>query len=148
MLPWQIAAVIAACCIAAHYTLLRAASGRVGDTLGALLLEGTAAVGILLYYLVGPKGTALPTTRAGVVYAAGSGLAISAASILLFFALRKGGPVGSTGTIVLGGGVALSALLAPFLFDEGFTARRGIGVFLGMLAILVLSTEGPSATTP
>lgn len=143
MQAWQQAALGAACLIAMHYLTLRASSGRVGDSLGALVLESTAAAGILLAFLFGPRGDSVETTRAGVGFAMASGLCISGASILLFFALRRGGPVASTGTIVLGGGVALSALLAPFLFREPLTLRRIVGVALGILALLVLSTERP-----
>ena len=48
-----------------------------------------------------------------------------------------------TGTIVLGGGVALSALIAPLVFAEGVTVRRAIGVALGVAAMAVLSTGEP-----
>jgi transporter family protein len=138
---WFVAACGAAALIAVHYSFLRAASGRVGDTLGALVLEGTAALGIALYYLLGPR-SAIPTARLGIVFAVVSGLAISGASILLFFALRRGGAVSTTGAIVMGGGVALSAFAAPVLFNEAFTLRRGIGVALAVAAIAVLSAEG------
>lgn len=141
MQPWQQAALGAAFLIATHYLLLRAASGRIGDSLGALVLEGTAATGILVAYLVGIRGDAIATTRLGLLFAILSGLCISVASILLFFALRRGGPVASTGTIVLGGGVAISAVLAPMLFREPLTLRRVVGVSLGVVALIVLSTE-------
>jgi len=140
MPPWASISLSAAVLIAGHYMLLRAASGRVGDTLGALVLEVSAALGIAFYYAVSPRDP-VPTTRAGVVFAALSGLCISGASILLFGALRKGGPVAATGTIVLGGGVALSALAAPLFFGETFTLRRAVGVALGLAAMAVLSTE-------
>src|SRR5207237_3665938 len=83
----------------------------------------------------------IPTTTAGVLLSAAGGVAVSFASILLFAALRKGGPVASTGTIVLGGGVALSSLVAPWLFGESFTFRRVLGVALGLAAMWVLGTE-------
>lgn len=127
--------------IAGHYLLLRAASGRVGDTLGALLLEATAALGIAAAYVLGFRGEPVTTTRSGIGFAVLSGLCISGGSVLLFFALRRGGPVASTGTIVLGGGVALSALVAPFLFREPMTPRRIVGVMLGLVAMILLSTE-------
>jgi bacterial/archaeal transporter family protein len=145
MQAWQLAALGAAGLIAAHYLLLRAASGKIGDSLGALVLEGTAALGIAIAYALGVRG-GVPTTRAGVVFALLSGLCISVASILLFQALRRGGPVASTGTIVLGGAVAISALLAPWLFREPLTARRLIGVALGITAMIVLATERASTT--
>ena len=75
-----------------------------------------------------------------------SGGCISVASILIFQALRRGGPVASTGTIVMGGGVALSALAAPWLFREPLTSRRLIGVALGITAMILLATERSSIT--
>lgn len=142
MQPWQQAAVGAAAFIAVHYLFLRAASGKIPDTLGALVLEATAALGILANFLFGPRGDAVATTARGVGYAVVSGLCITGASILLFAALRKGGPVAATGTIVLGGGVALSAIAAPFLFGETLTIRRVVGVGLGVVAMFVLASEG------
>lgn len=141
MLPWSPPALAAALFIAVHYLLLRAASGRVADRVGALVLETAAALGIAATFLLGPRGEAVASTRAGLALAAASGLAVSVASILIFMALRKGGPVASTGTIVLGGGVTLSALAAPLLFGESFTARRAVGVALGIAAMWVLGGE-------
>ncbi|CAN5925167.1 hypothetical protein BH11MYX4_BH11MYX4_12020 [soil metagenome] len=143
---WQLAALGAAGFIAAHYLLLRAASGKIGDSLGALVLEGTAALGIAVAYAIGVRGGSITTSRAGVAFAVLSGLCISVGSILLFFALRRGGPVASTGTIVLGGGVAISSLLAPWLFREPLTARRLVGVALGITAMILLATERASTT--
>lgn len=141
MPAWSPPALAAALFIAVHYLLLRAASGRLEDRLGALVLETAAAVGIAGSLLLGQRGDVVPTTRAGIGLAVGSGLAVSVASVLLFTALRKGGPVASTGTIVLGGGVALSALAAPWLFGESFTPRRALGVALGIAAMWVLGGE-------
>jgi multidrug transporter EmrE-like cation transporter len=140
MQAWQIAALCASVLIAGHYLTLRAASGKIGDSLGALVLEATATVGLVLMYAIGVRGD-VATTRGGLLFSITSGLCITGASILLFFALRRGGPVAATGTIVLGGGVALSALAAPFLFREPITTRRIIGVALGVAAMIVLSTE-------
>ena len=148
MQAWQIAALIASCCIAGHYLLLRAAAGRIGDSLGALVLEATAAIGVAVMYAAGVRGGETATSRGGIVFAMLSGLCITGASILLFYALRRGGPVASTGTIVLGGGVAISAMLAPVLFREPMTTRRFVGVALGLAALLVLSTERTTTEAP
>ena len=141
MPAWSPPALAAALFIAVHYLLLRAASGRVADRVGALVLETAAALGIGVSFLLGSRGEAVANTRAGLGFAAGSGLAVSVASILIFMSLRKGGPVASTGSIVLGGGVALSALAAPLLFGESFTVRRAVGVALGIAAMWVLGGE-------
>jgi uncharacterized membrane protein len=141
MAPWTPPAFGAAVFIAAYLVLLRAASGRVEDRLGSFVLEGSAALGIALSLALGMRGERLPTTRAGLAFSVASGLSVAVASVLLFGALRRGGPVASTGTIVLGGGVALSALVAPSLFGESFTLRRAVGVALGLGAMWVLGTE-------
>jgi transporter family protein len=145
MQGWVGASLGAAVFIAGHYMLLRAASGRLNDTLGALILEGAAVVGIALNFFFGPRGDAIETSRMGVTLSALSGLCISGASILLFSALRRGGPVAATGTIVMGGGVTLSALVAPWVFAEGFTGRRVLGVALGVAAMVVLSFDDGAA---
>jgi multidrug transporter EmrE-like cation transporter len=139
MPPWSPPALGAAVFIALHYLFLRAASGRVGDRLGALVLETTAALGIAASFALGFRSASVPTTRSGLVLASASGLAISFASVLLFASMRRGGPVAATGTIVLGGGVVLSAMAAPWLFGEAITLRRVVGVCLGLAAMVALS---------
>jgi uncharacterized membrane protein len=139
--PWSPPALGGALFIALHYLLLRAASGRIGDRLGALVVEASACVGIAASLGLGSRNADVVATRAGVGFAAASGLAVAVASVLLFTALRRGGPVASTGTIVLGGGVALSALAAPWLYGEALTARRALGVALGLAAMWVLGGE-------
>jgi uncharacterized membrane protein len=141
MAAWSPPALGAAVFIGLHYLFLRAASGRIEDRLGALVLETTAALGIALSLAVGIRTAPVQATRLGVAFAAASGLAISFASVLMFASLRRGGPVAATGTIVLGGGVVLSAIAAPWLFGEEVTFRRVVGICLGLAAMAVLSQE-------
>jgi drug/metabolite transporter (DMT)-like permease len=138
--PSMIAALAACICFGLHYTALRAASGKIGDALGGLLLELAAAAGLLVLLVVSPASETATTTR-GVVWAVLSGLCITGGVTFLFMSLRLGGPVASTGTIALGGGVALAALASPFLFGETFTLRRAAGVALGVGAMILLATE-------
>jgi transporter family protein len=141
MPAWSPPALGAAVFIALHYLFLRAASGRVDDRVGALVLETSAALGIAASFVVGIRGAPVHTSRSGVALAAVSGVAVSFASVLMFTSLRRGGPVAATGTIVLGGGVVLSALAAPWLFGEEVTVRRVVGVCLGLAAMVALSSE-------
>ena len=141
MPAWSPPALGAAVFISLHYLFLRAASGRVDDRLGALVLETTAALGIAASLALGIRTASVQTTRSGVALAAASGIAISFASVLMFASLRRGGPVAATGTIVLGGGVVLSAIAAPWLFGEEITFRRVVGVCLGLAAMVALSRE-------
>jgi len=140
MPTWSLSAICAACFVAAHYLTLRAASGRIGDALGAFCLEASATLGlavILVLRITAP----VPTTWPGLGWSVVSGLCISGVTTLLFAALRHGGPVAATGTIVLGGGMAISALCAPLFFGEELTPRRVLGVVLGLAAMALLASE-------
>jgi drug/metabolite transporter (DMT)-like permease len=141
MPPWSTPALGGAFFIGLYYVLVRAATGRIEDRLGALVLETSAALGIAASFLFGMRSTPIATTRSGLVFAVIGGLAISFASVLMFTAMRRGGPVAATGTIVLGGGVILSAIAAPWLFGEPVTLRRIAGIFLGLAAMALLSFE-------
>ncbi|WP_437722353.1 hypothetical protein [Sorangium sp. So ce861] len=140
MSVWYVPALLAAVCMAGHYLMLRAAAGRIGDALGALCIEATAAAGILVFLVLRPGAEAPPTAQ-GVFWACASGLFISGVTTLVFAALRMGGPLSATGPMVFAGGVALAALFAPLLFGEAFTARRALGVGLGIASLVVLATE-------
>ena len=72
MPAWTPAALGGAGFIAIHYVLLRAASGRIEDRLGALVLESSAAIGSAASLLVGTRGDGT-STRAGVAFAAARG---------------------------------------------------------------------------
>jgi hypothetical protein len=147
MAAWSPPALAGAVFIAIHYLLLRGASGRIDDRLGALVLEASAAAGLAASLMIGRRdlrglrGLVGASTRAGLTLAFASGLAVAVASVLTFATLRRGAPVASTGTIVLGGGVVLSALLAPWLFGESISPRRLLGVGLGLAAMWVLGSE-------
>lgn len=149
MPTWLAPALFAGLFIAGHYLALRAASGRIGDALGGVVVEGAAAIGLVLLYFARSNDGARMTT-AGVAWSIVSGICISGAMLLLLMSMRRGGPVSATGPIVLGGGVTLAALLAPLLFSERFTLRRALGVGLGLVAILILATEkeAPTAASP
>lgn len=141
MRAWSAPALAGSVFIAIHYLLLRGAAGRIDDRLGALVLEASAAVGLAASFILARRELGSATTRLGLVLAVASGLAVAVASVLTFTSLRRGGPVAATGTIVLGGGVAFSALFAPWLFGESVTPRRLLGVGLGVLAMWVLGSE-------
>lgn len=140
MTSWTLTALAAAACFAAHFLTLRAATGRIGDGLGALCIDASATIGLLVLFALGvtPRG---PVTATGLAFACASGLAISGMMALLFTSIRLGAPVSSAGTIIMGGGIALAALIAPLLFNEGFSVRRVIGVLLGLAAMGLLASE-------
>jgi uncharacterized membrane protein len=142
MNEWALPAALAAVLVAGHYLTLRAAAGKAADGLLAAVVEGTAALILWAYVALVPSARTVErgVTR-GLTWSMVSGACIAGMMLLLFAALRRGGPVAATGTLVLGGGVTLAAALSPSLFGDAFTARRALGVGLGLAGMLVLATE-------
>lgn len=140
MPQWSVSALFATVCLCLHYLTLRAASGKISDVLGALCVEAAAAAGVLALLIL-RAGQGQPTSGVGVFWSCVSGLAIAGLSVGLFIALRQGAPVSGTGMLVYGGGMALAAVVAPFIFNEPFTLRRALGVMLGFASLVVLATE-------
>lgn len=139
-MSWTVAAAIACLCFAGHYLTLRAAAGKLPDLLGGFVLETAAALGLGLLYWLLPRGS-VALTSAGVLWSALSGLFIVGGVTFLFVALRLGGPVSGTGTIALGGGVALASLMAPMFFAEPMSFRRGLGIAMALSASALFASE-------
>src|SRR5258706_4018574 len=86
---WSAAALGASAFMAVHYLFLRAASGRIEDRLGALVLEGSAVLGIVASLAVGLRGAEVPTTRACLGFAMAGGLAGVGGGPLGLVSLRR-----------------------------------------------------------
>jgi transporter family protein len=119
-----------------HNLFTRDASGRIDDGWGALVLEATAAVGILVFALA--RRAPVGATSRGVASAMAAGLCAGAGTILFFAIFRLGGPLSVAGPIVISGGVALMAIGGIALFGETITITRAVGLAFAVAGIALL----------
>src|SRR5436309_15711218 len=139
MTTWFWYAVGAAVLYGAHQIFTKLAAERISDGLGGFVVEGTAALTILLYLAwLRFGGTWNQTSSAGgVFYSVLTGICVGAGTIMFFVLFQKGGPLSAV-PIVLAGGAALMAVVGILFFKENVSAARLLGIVLALVGLYLL----------
>jgi transporter family protein len=139
MAAWFWYAVVAALLYGAHQIFTRLASESIGDGLGGLVVEGTAAVTILLYlaYLRFGGRWEQKFSWVGFNYSALTGVCVGAGTVAFFLLFQKGGPV-SVVPAILAGGAAMMAIAGVVFFQEPVSWQRMLGVVLAITGLFLL----------
>jgi len=141
MPAWFCYAVWAAFLYGLHQIFTKLAAERISDGLGGFVVEGTAALTILLYLAwLRFGGTWNQTSSAaGVFYSVLTGICVGAGTIMFFILFQKGGPLSAV-PMVLAGGAALMAMVGIFFFKESVSAPRLLGIVLALVGLYLLRT--------
>lgn len=139
MTSWFWYAVAAAVLYGAHQIFTRLASERIGDGLGGLAVEASAALSILLYlaflWLSGRWNQKF--SMSGFSYSILTGICVGAGTIAFFLLFQKGGPLLSVPAI-LAGGAAIMAVAGILFFHEPVSWQRLLGVTLAIVGLFLL----------
>lgn len=139
MTAWFWYAVAAAVLYGAHQIFTRLAAERIGDGLGGFVVEGTAAVTILLYlgalWMSGRWEQKFTWPGAG--YSALTGICVGAGTIAFFLLFQRGGPLSAVPAI-LAGGAAIMAVAGIAFFHEPASPSRLLGVLLALAGLFLL----------
>jgi transporter family protein len=139
MAPWFWYAVAAAVLYGAHQIFTRLASAHIGDGLGGFVVEGVAALSILLYlaalWFTGRWEQKFSWT--GASYSALTGICVGAGTIAFFLLFQRGGPLSSVPAI-LAGGAAIMAVAGIVFFHETPSAARLLGIVLALAGLFLL----------
>ncbi len=141
MPAWFCYAVWAAFLYGLHQIFTKLAAERISDGLGGFVVEGTAALTILLYLAwLRFGGTWNQTSSAaGVFYSVLTGICVGAGTIMFFILFQKGGPLSAV-PMVLAGGAALMAMVGILFFKESVSAPRLLGIVLALVGLYLLRT--------
>src|ERR1051326_5863556 len=109
MYAWFIYAVGTAVLSGAHQIFTKLAAERISDGLGGFVVEGSAALTILLYLAWLRFGGTWNQTAsaAGVFYSVVTGICVGVGTIFFFVLFQKGGPLSAVPIILAGGGALL-----------------------------------------
>ena len=131
-------AVIAAIAEGVWVTMHKQASSYIDNLFGAILVSLTAVILGLL--LLAPRlGTAIKATSSrGLIYVVLAGVAALAIDYLVLKAYTSGASVTVVGPIVIGGGVAASAIIGV-MFGDALTVSGVSGVVLIAVGASILS---------
>jgi transporter family protein len=139
MAPWFWYAVVAAVLYGAHQIFTRRASDHIGDGIGGFVVEGTAALTILLYlaflYFSGRYNQKFSSE--GFWYSALTGVCVGAGTVAFFLLFQRGGPLSSV-PVILAGGAAIMAVAGIIFFREPASWQRLLGVGLAIAGLFLL----------
>jgi transporter family protein len=139
MSAWFWYAIGAAVLYGMHQVFTKMASDRIGEGVGGLVVESTAAVSIAVYlvWLYAAGQWKQPVSTPGVVYSAMTGICVGVGTIWFFLLFQNGGPLSAV-PMVLAGGAALMAVVGICFFHEPASLPRvaGIGMAIGGLYLL------------
>src|SRR6266568_8085767 len=131
MQPWFWYAVGAAVLYGLHQVFTKLASATISDGLGGFIVEGSAALTILVYlgWLWFSGHWDQKADAAGIGWSVATGLCVGVGTILFFLLFQKGGPLSAV-PMVLAGGAALMAFVGILFFKEPPTLFRVLGIVL------------------
>jgi len=122
-----------------HQVFTRMASDRIGDGIGGFVVEGTAALTILLYlvslYVSGRWNQ--PISSTGVFYSVLTGICVGVGTVFFFLLFQKGGPLSAV-PMILAGGASLMAVVGIFFFKESASWQRLLGIVLSIAGLFLL----------
>ncbi|HMB56744.1 MAG TPA: EamA family transporter [Arenimonas sp.] len=139
MAPWFWYAVVAAILYGAHQIFTRLASDHIGDGLGGFVVEGTAALTILLYlgFLWFSGRWEQKFSLIGFNYSALTGICVGAGTVAFFLLFQRGGPLSAV-PVILAGGAAIMAVAGIVFFNEAMSWQRMLGVVLAIAGLFLL----------
>ena len=139
MSGWFFYAIGAAILYGLHQIFTKMAADRISDGLGGFVVEGTAALTILIY-LAGLRlsGRWNQTWNGpGVGYSVLTGICVGVGTLFFFLLFQKGGPLSSV-PMILAGGAALMAMAGIVFFKEPPALSRLLGIALAIMGLLLL----------
>ena len=143
MTSWFFYAIGAAVLYGAHQICTKLASDRISDGLGGFVVEGSAALTILLYlgYLRWFGTWNQNGSGPGVYYSVLTGICVGVGTIFFFLLFQKGGPLSSV-PMILAGGAAIMAIAGILFFKEPASLARVAGIVLALTGLFLLRAPG------
>lgn len=142
MPAWLLFAVLAAILYGFHQVFTKLAAHGISDGLGALVVEGSAALTVLLYLLfLGLTHWNQRVTPAGVGFSLLTGVCVGAGTVCFFILFQKGGPLSAV-PMILAGGAALMALTGIVFFKESLSLPKLLGIVLSLAGLFLLKYSG------
>jgi transporter family protein len=139
MAPWFWYAIVAAILYGAHQIFTRLAADHIGDGIGGFVVEGTAALTILLYlaFLWFSDRWSQKFTFVGFNYSALTGICVGAGTVAFFLLFQRGGPISAVPAI-LAVGAAIMAIAGIVFFQEPPSWQRSLGIAFSITGLFLL----------
>jgi bacterial/archaeal transporter family protein len=139
MSTWFWYAIGAAVLYGLHQIFTKLASEGISDGLGGFVVEGSAALRILVYLAWLKFGGHWNQTSStpGVVYSVLTGICVGVGTLFFFLLFQKGGPLSAV-PMILAGGAAIMAVVGIFFFREPASWPRILGIAMAIGGLLLM----------
>jgi bacterial/archaeal transporter family protein len=139
MQSWFFYAIGAAVLYGAHQIFTKMASDKISDGLGGFVVEGSAALTILVYlaYLKFFGQWNQTSSALGIWYSVLTGICVGVGTLFFFLLFQKGGPLSSV-PMILAGGAVIMAIAGIVFFKESPSISRLIGIILALVGLFLL----------
>lgn len=138
-IPYALGTVVA---LAAADFCIKLASGRLSNSVGILLYGScTFLTGVVWVLLDRIRGVKLYAHPAGILAAAGVGIAFSAVTIGLYITFGAGAPISLASPLVRLGGLLVASMAGILLLHEPLTMRYIIGMVLAFSGVALIITR-------
>jgi bacterial/archaeal transporter family protein len=136
---WFVYAVAAAILYGLHQIFTKLAAEQISDGVGALVVESSAVVTILVYlasiYL--SRQWSQSASSPGVLYSILTGVCVGTGTIAFFLLFQHGGPLSAVPAI-LAGGSAIMVVAGVAVFGESVQPSRIVGVALALIGLYLV----------
>jgi transporter family protein len=139
MNEWFWYAVGAAVLYGLHQVFTKLASTTISDGLGGFVVEGSAALTIVVYlgWLWFSGHWDQKADAAGIGWSVVTGICVGVGTILFFLLFQKGGPLSAV-PMVLAGGAAIMAVAGVMFFKEPLSVARVAGIAMALAGLYLL----------
>ena len=131
-------AILAACAFGFWTVFHQQASSYINQVFGAIIVSLTAVILGLFFLLPGIKSKELYTNPKGIFFLMLAGLCAFAIDYFALKAYGTGLKISVGGPIIIGGSVAIAAIIGLFL-GESFSIAKAIGILMVLVGSIVLS---------
>lgn len=139
MAPWFWYAVGAAVLYGLHQIFTKLASTSISDGLGGFVVEGSAALTILIYlaWIWFSGSWDQKADGPGIGWSVATGLCVGIGTIFFFLLFQKGGPLSAV-PVILAGGAAIMAVAGVVFFKEHLSLSRLAGIIMSIVGLYLL----------
>ncbi len=139
---WFFYAILAAVLYGLHQIFTKMAADRISDGIGGFVVEGSAALTILIYLAVlrFSGNWNQSWSGQGAFYSVLTGICVGIGTIAFFLLFQKGGPLSAV-PMVLAGGAALMAVVGILFFKEVASWPKLLGIALSLIGLFLLRSK-------
>jgi transporter family protein len=139
---WFFYAIAAAVLYGLHQVFTKMAADRISDGLGGFVVEGSAALTILVYLaaLRFSGNWNQSWSAPGALYSVITGICVGIGTIAFFLLFQKGGPLSAV-PMVLAAGAALMAIVGILFFKEAASLPKLLGIALSVIGLFLVTSK-------